>query len=66
MLWSALIAFGHFLAFFALTAALVLQLTLVSESIGGYTARRIKRADRAYGLSPMLLRVFGFLSVVYF
>jgi putative membrane protein len=66
MLWSALIAFGHFLAFFALTAALVLQLTLVSESISVDTARRIQRADRVYGLSAMLLLVFGFLRVVYF
>ena len=66
MLWSALIAFGHFLAFFSLIAALVLQLTLISESISVATARRIQRADRAYGLAAMLLLIFGFLRVIYF
>ncbi len=66
MLWSALIAFGHFFAFFALTATLVLQLGLVSESISVDTARRIQRADRAYGLAAILLLVFGFLRVIYF
>ena len=66
MLWSALIAFGHFLAFFSLTAALVLQLSLILESISVAAARRIQRADRAYGLAAILLLIFGFLRVVYF
>jgi len=30
---GALVAFGHFLAFFALTAALVLELALIAESM---------------------------------
>ena len=66
MIWSAVIAFGHFVAFFVLTAALVLQLGLISQSISVDTARRIQRADRAYGLAAMLLLVFGFLRVIYF
>ena len=66
MIVAALIAFGHFLAFFALTAALVMQLGLISDSIGVATARRIQRADRVYGISSILLLIFGFLRVVYF
>ena len=66
MLVSALIAFVHFFAFFAMTAAIVLQLGLISESISVDTARRIQRADRAYGIAAMAVLVFGFLRVIYF
>ena len=66
MLLAALVAFGHFLAFFSLAAALVLQLALVKESPSIDTARRIQRADFALGISAVLLLVFGFLRVIYF
>lgn len=66
MLWSALIAFGHFIAFFSLTAALVLELALLRASPDIETAKRIRRADRAYGLMAMLLLVFGLLRVFHF
>lgn len=66
MLAAALIAFGHFLAFFSLTAAVVLQLALVSEFMSVETARRIQRADRFAGISAVLLLVFGFLRVLQF
>lgn len=66
MLSSALVAFGHFLAFFALTAALVLQLALLSVSPSIDIAKRIQRADRAYGLMAILILVLGFLRVFYF
>jgi len=66
MLASALVAFAHFSAFFALTAALVLQLALISESINVATARRIQRADRAYAIAAILVLIFGILRVVYF
>ena len=66
MLGAALVAFGHFLAFFALSAALVLELTLLTESLSVETARRIQRADLALGLSATLLLVFGILRVFYF
>jgi putative membrane protein len=66
MLAAALIAFGHFLAFFALTAALVLELALIAESVSVETARRIQRADRVAGLSAVLVLVFGLLRVFYF
>ncbi len=66
MLLAALVAFGHFLAFFVLTTTLVLQLGLLSDSISVVTARRIQRADRVSGIAAMLVLVFGFLRVVYF
>lgn len=66
MLAAALIAFGHFLAFFALSAALVLELALLTESPGVERARRIQRADLVLGIAAVLLLVFGFLRVFYF
>lgn len=66
MLLGALVAFGHFLAFFALTAAIVLTLALLGESISVAAARRIRRADRVAGLSALLILVFGTLRVLYF
>ena len=66
MLAAALIAFGHFLAFFALTAALVLELALIAESISVETARRIRRADRIAGMAALSVLVFGLLRVFYF
>jgi putative membrane protein len=66
MLTGALVAFGHFLAFFALTAALVLELTLIAESMSVEIARRVRRADRIVGLFAGLLLLFGTLRVIYF
>ena len=63
---GVLVAFGHYLAFFALTAAIVVTLTLVSESMSVDDARRVRRADRVAGLSATLLLVFGILRVLYF
>jgi len=66
VLLAALIAFGHFLAFFALTAALVLTLALLDESMSVADARRVRRADRVAGLAAVLLLLFGSLRVFYF
>ena len=66
MLAAALVAFGHILAFFALSAALVLELALLTESLNIAAARRIQRADLVLGLSAGLLLVFVFLRVFYF
>lgn len=66
MIISALVAFGHFFAFFAFTAGLVMQIALVKPSPDIETAKRIRRADRAYGLMAMLLLVFGLLRVFHF
>jgi putative membrane protein len=66
VLAGAFVAFGHFLAFFSLAAALVLELALIGESMSVEVARRIQRADRVLGLSAILLLVFGTLRAVYF
>ncbi len=66
MLVAALIAFGHFLAFFSLSAALVLQRALLAESLSVETARRIQRADLVLDIAAVLLLLFGFLRVIYF
>ena len=66
MLAAALIAFGHFLAFFALTAAIVLQLALMAEGLSVEAARRIQRADRVAGVAAVLVLIFGFVRVIYF
>jgi len=66
MLTGALVAFGHFLAFFALTAALVLELALIAESMSVEVAKRVRRADRIAGLFAGLLLLFGTLRVIYF
>ena len=66
MLVAALVAFVHFLAFFALAAALVVELVLISQTMTIAVASRIRRADRAAGLSALTLLIFGFLRVSYF
>ena len=66
MMAAALVAFGHFVAFFALAAGLVLQLALITESASVEVAKRIQRADRVAGLAAVLILVFGFLRVFYF
>ena len=66
MLVPALIAFGHFVAFFALAAGLVLELALITESLSVAIAKRIQRADRVVGMAAILVLVFGFLRVIYF
>ena len=66
MLTAALVAFGHFVAFFALTAALVLELALIGESMNVEVARRVRRADRIAGLFAGLILLFGTLRVIYF
>jgi putative membrane protein len=66
MLVAALVAFGHFLAFFALTAAIVVTLMLIRESVSVEDARRIRRADRVAGLAAVAVVLFGTLRVLYF
>ncbi|MFT5657329.1 MAG: putative membrane protein [Gammaproteobacteria bacterium] len=66
MIGSALIAFGHFVAFFGLTAALVLQIALLTDTPSIDVAKRIQRADKAYGVMALFLLAMGFLRVFYF
>ena len=63
---AALISFGHFLAFFAMSAALVVQLVLLSETMNLEHARRVRRASLVYGLSIITIFIFGSLRVFYF
>jgi putative membrane protein len=63
---GVLVSFAHFFAFFALTAAVVLTLALLDESISVQTARRIRRADAAAGIAAVALLLFGSLRVLYF
>ncbi len=63
---GVLVSFGHFLAFFALTAAVVLSLALISESMSIETAQRIRRADRVAGAAAVAVLIFGTLRVMYF
>ena len=66
MLTGAFVAFGHFIAFFALTAALVLELALITQSMSIEVAKRLRRADRIAGLFAGLILLFGTLRVIYF
>lgn len=66
MIAASFIAFAHFLAFFALAAALVVELVLISSNLSIDIAKRIQRADRAAGMAALALLLFGFLRVFYF
>ena len=63
---SALFAFLHHVAAFALVAALTAELVLIRSPLTVESARRILRFDAAYGMSATLLLVAGFLRVFYF
>ena len=63
---AALVAFGHFLGFFALASALSLQLGLLRENPDADVARRIARADRAMVVAALTVLAFGLLRVFYF
>ncbi len=63
---SAPIAFIHHLAAFALAAALTAELALFDRNLTLGQARKIQRADMAYGISAGVLLVAGLLRVFYF
>ena len=63
---SALLAFIHHLAAFTLVAALTVELILVERNLSLGQARKIQRADMAYGISAGALVVAGLLRVFYF
>jgi putative membrane protein len=63
---SAVFAFLHHLAAFAVVAALTGELVLVRSALTVESARRIVRFDTVYGLSAMALIVVGLLRVFYF
>jgi putative membrane protein len=63
---SALFAFLHHLAAFALVAALTAELVLIRSELTLDNARRILRFDAAYGISAGVLLAAGMLRVFSF
>ena len=63
---SALFAFLHFLAVFAIVATVFLEWQTMSRTPTLAEARRIQIADRWFGIFAMLVLVVGFLRVYYF
>jgi putative membrane protein len=63
---SALMAFLHHVAAFTLVGALMAELALFGIDLDLRQARKIQRADMAYGLSAGVLLVAGLLRVLYF
>ena len=66
MLATALMAFLHHLFAFTLTACLVYEFIAYRQGMTIEEARRIQRADIAYGISAGLLLVVGLLRVFFF
>jgi putative membrane protein len=63
---SALFAFLHFLAVFAIVATVFLEWQTMSHAPSLAEARRIQVADRWFGIFAALVLVVGFLRVYYF
>lgn len=63
---SALFAFLHHLAAFALVAALVVEFVLTRDELSAQSARRILLADLAFGVSAGVILVVGLLRVFFF
>lgn len=63
---SALFAFLHHLAAFALVSALVVELVLIKGELSLATARRIRLYDAVYGASAGIVLVIGLLRVGHF
>jgi putative membrane protein len=63
---SALVAFLHHLAAFALVAALVVEFVLIRDELNPRTARRLALADLVLGVSAGVLLIVGLLRVFYF
>jgi putative membrane protein len=63
---SALFAFLHHAAAFALVSALVSERILTREDLTLRDAQRILNADRLYGIAAGLVLVVGALRVVFF
>ena len=63
---SALFAFLHHVAAFALVAALVVELVLIRGALTAESARKILRFDAVYGISATAVLVIGLLRVFHF
>src|SRR5205085_5779960 len=63
---SALFAFLHHVAAFALVAALAVEFVLLRGELSATRARQILSADRIYGICAGLILVIGLARVFYF
>ena len=63
---AAMMAFLHHVAAFTLVGALMVELALFGSNLDLRQARKVQRADLAYGMSAGVLLVVGFLRVWYF
>jgi len=63
---SALFAFLHHLAAFAVVSCLAIEFVLIRGELGLQGARRLQRVDMLFGLSSGLLLLIGLLRVFYF
>lgn len=66
MLASALAAFAHHLAAFAIAAALVVELVSLRGELTVASARRLLNADRIYGIAAVAIILIGVARVVWF
>jgi putative membrane protein len=63
---SAFFAFLHHIAAFTVFATLVVELVLLKDELSVQRARKIQRADLAFGISAGVVLVIGLLRVFYF
>ena len=63
---TAILAFLHHVAAFALVAALAVEFVLIRGELTATTARRLARTDMILGISAGVLLAVGLLRVFYF
>jgi putative membrane protein len=63
---NSLFAFLHHVAAFTVFATLVVELVLLKDELSVQRARKIQRADLAFGISAGVVLVIGLLRVFYF
>ena len=63
---SAFVAFLHFLAAFALFAALAVELMLTRGTLDAFTARRLLVVDGVFGISATVVLLAGIARVLWF
>jgi putative membrane protein len=63
---SALFAFLHHVAAFALVACLALEFVLIRGELGVQGARRLQRVDMIFGMASGVVLLVGLLRVFYF
>src|SRR5512134_3510161 len=63
---SAIFAFLHHLAAFAVVAAITVEFVLIRDELNARTVRRLAAADAVLGISAGILLVVGLLRVFYF